>query len=123
MKKMISILISGLLLCGCSHKWAKSDTPAIDLVQPGKDISWGSGVVLHVERRTANSVEGVRLTSTARDGQKTTVTSSGGTLLPGSVENPADGGFVRLTLQNAQIQSATQSLTAGEYMTVLGKRP
>ncbi|HEX7617330.1 MAG TPA: hypothetical protein VF480_01280, partial [Verrucomicrobiae bacterium] len=104
MKTMHSILLSGLLLCGCSHKQA---TPAIDLVQAGSDVTWNfddnawskhGACVLHIAQRDGSSLKGIRLVLKIPDGwggQETTLTADTGSLSPGSVENAADRTCVR----------------------------
>ena len=61
MKNTLAVLLSGLLLCGCSHKQAAGESRAIDLIVAGKDVAWGRGAVLHIAKRDGSSVEGVRL--------------------------------------------------------------
>jgi hypothetical protein len=121
MKNTLTIILSGLLLCGCSQKQASSAGPAIDLVQAGKDISWRDGYVLHITKRDGTSLEGIQIISTAADGQKTITTADTGTLTPGSVENAADDSAVRITLRNAKSVSAKSQATMQELMLVLHK--
>jgi hypothetical protein len=121
MKTTLTILLSGLLLCGCSQKQATSARPAIDLVEVGKDITWRGGIVLHVTKRDGASLEGIQIIGTAADGQKMTTTADTGTLTPGSVENAADDSAVRITLHNAKSVSAKSQATMPELMLVLHK--
>ena len=121
MKTTLTILISGLLLCGCAQRQATSAHRAIDSIQAGKDVVWNNGLVLHVTKRDGDSVQGIRIVSRTSDGQETTTTADTGTLSPGSVENPADIHSVRITLGNAQSQSATTHTTAETMMLVLRK--
>jgi hypothetical protein len=78
-------------------------------------------LVLRVTKRDGDSVEGISIVSKTTDGQETTTTAETGTLSPGSVENPADMHSVRITLRNAQSQSATTRATA-ETMTLVLRR-
>jgi hypothetical protein len=78
-------------------------------------------LVLHVTKRAGDSVEGVRIVNKTSDGQEMTTIADTGTLLSGSVENPADIQSVRITLRNAQSHSATTSMTAETLMLVLKK--
>ncbi len=97
MKNTLTIILSGLLLCGCSKK------PAIDLVQAGKDTSWNHGSYdLQVAKRDGDSLGGIRLVLKTSSGQDTIITADTGTVTAGSVENPADPNCVRVTLFNAQ---------------------
>ena len=111
MKTTLTILLSGLLLCGCSQKQATSARPAIDLVEAGQDIAWQGGYVLHVAKRDGTSLEGILITKTASDGEKTTITADTGTLSPGSVGNATDDNTVQIALQNAKSQIEKQSGT------------
>ena len=119
MKTTLTILISGLLLCGCAQRQATSAHRAIDSIQAGKDLIWANGLVLRVAKRDGDSVEGIRIVSETSDGQQTTTTADTGTLSSGSVESPGDTRSVRLTLHNAQSQSATARATAETVMLVL----
>ena len=121
MKTTLTILISGLLLCSCAHRQAASAHRAIDSIQAGKDVVWNNGLVLHVAKRDGDSVEGIRIVSKTSDGREWTTTADTGTLLPGSVENPADAHSVRLTLQHVQRHSATTSASLDAAMFVLSK--
>ena len=102
MKTTLTVLLSGLLLCGCSQKQASSAGPAIDLVQAGKDIVWQGGTVLHVTKRDGTSVEGIQIVTTSSKGEKTTITADTGTVSPGSIEDAADQNSVKLTLHDAR---------------------
>ena len=122
MKNTLTIILSGLLLCGCSQKQASSARPAIDLVEAGKFITWHDGNVLYVQKRDGTSLEGIKIITKGADGLVTaTTTAATGTLSPGSVENAADDSAVRITLHDAQSQSATKSSTMKELMLVLHK--
>ena len=98
MKNTLFIVLSGLLLCGCSHKQAASESRAIDLVVAGKDVAWGRGAVLHIAKRDGTSVEGVQLLLPRSDGQKGMITADTGTLAPGSDVDAADDSCVQITL-------------------------
>jgi hypothetical protein len=98
MKYMLTIFLSGLLLCGCSHK----ESRAIDLVVAGKDINWGRGVILHVAKRDGTSVEGIQLLVPLQhsDGKNALITADTGILTAGSNESPTDEDCVQITLLN-----------------------
>ena len=121
MKTTLTILISGLLLCGCAQRQATSAHRAIDAIEAGKEVVWNDGLVLRIMKRDGDSVEGIRIVSKSSDGQETTTTADSGSLSPGSVENPADTHSVRITLRNAQIQGATTHATTETMMLVLRK--
>ena len=121
MKTTLTILISGLLLCGCAQRQATSAHRAIDAIEAGKEVVWNDGLVLRIMKRDGDSVEGIRIVSKSSDGQETTTTADTGSLSPGSVENPADTHSVRITLRNAQIQGATTHATTETMMLVLRK--
>src|SRR5439155_13647104 len=96
MKTTLTILISGLLLCGCAQRQATSAHRAIDSIQAGKDVVWNNGLVLHVTKRDGDSVQGIRSVGRTSDGQETTTTAdtSGYTLssasAPHQVPNARD---------------------------------
>jgi hypothetical protein len=119
MKIILAILISGLLLCGCAQRQATSAHRAIDSIEAGKDVVWSDGMVLHVAKRDGDSVEGIRIVRKMSDGNEMITTADTGTLSIGSVENPADIHFVRITLRNAQSQNETSRMTAETMMLVL----
>ena len=96
MKNTLMIFLSGLILCGCSHK----ESQAIDLVVVGKDVAWGRGVVLHIAKRDGTSVEGIQLLVPRSDGQKGLITADAGTLAAGSDESATDPSCVQITLLN-----------------------
>jgi hypothetical protein len=116
MKNAFTILLSGLVLCGCSQKQSSSATPAIDLIQAGKDTTWsGGGGVLHVTKRDGNSVEGVTLSAKLPNGQTQTLTADTATL---SVPpNITDGSEVMITLHNAK----SDGTVVGEFPVGLHK--
>jgi hypothetical protein len=123
MKNTLLILLSGLVLCGCSKK------PAVELVVAGKNITWRDGVVLHVTKRDGTSLEGVQITTiqiaaVAANGKpmtsaSNTITADTATLSPGSVEDAADRNSVQITLHNAQVHSATMNGVSKEMTLVL----
>ena len=100
MNTTITVLLSGLLLCGCSQKQA---TRAVDLIQAGKDTTWNQGAYdLQVTKRDGDSLSGIHLVLTTPGSLITNITAETGTVTAGSVENPADPNCVRVTLFNAQ---------------------
>jgi hypothetical protein len=119
MKSILTVLLSGLILCGCSQKQAAP--PAIDLVVAGKDITWHGGIVLHVTKRDGASLEGIQISSATPDGRKTTVTGDTGTVMAGSAVNAADDNSVRITIENARIRKSGAIITGKEWMIVLQK--
>jgi len=121
MKNTLTIILSGLLLCGCSQKQVSSAVPAMDLVQAGRDISWRNGCVIHVLKRDGASLEGIQIITTSADGEKTTTTADTGTLTAGTVENAADISAVRVTLHNVTSVNARMRETTPELMLLLIK--
>jgi hypothetical protein len=97
MKTTFTILLSGLLLCGCSKK------PAIALIQSGTDVSLKLGTgscVLHVAKRDGSSIQGISLVTKEPDGKETTITADTGTISEGSDRNT-----VTISLGSGKIQS------------------
>ena len=119
MTNTLIVLLSGVLLCGCSQKQASSTGSAIDLVQAGKDITAFSGRVIHITKRDGTSLKGIQIITTGADGQKTTITADTGTMTQGSVENAADNSSVRFILHNVKSQNAKGQMTGQNLMIVL----
>lgn len=123
MKIRLIVLLSGLLLCGCSHKQGTSANQAIDLVQAGKDLVWQSGVgglvTLHVAQRLGDSIHGIQLLTKAPDGTETAIMAQTGTVADGP-----DRYCVRVSFYDAKTKITkagvvTQEWTNQEVQTVL----
>ncbi len=125
MKPTLGILLSTMLLCGCSQRHTYRIDQTIDVVA-GKDIvvlDW----TLKVKKRDGNSLEGVRLVNREPDGKETIITADTGTLAQGpkqTIEVPAANAkdqrrsrvvlirnSVKLILFNANVQTATKTGT------------
>ena len=104
MKNTFALLLTGLLLCGCSQKHR-----AIDLIQTGKDTTWDSGAVLHVTKRDGYSLQGVRFTAQSVKGETNVITADTATLSP--VPFATDGRSVMITFHNATSQTTSQTGT------------
>ena len=110
MKNTLLILISTICLCSCSRK----QVAAVDFVKAGKDISWSSGdgftYVLHVDKRSGTSLEGVRIVSTRKDGKVSTFTADYGTIVTTHTQDTVGGvlytNFAKIVLENAHAKSA-----------------
>ena len=112
MKKTLIVLLSSLLLWGCSQKQSRSAGPAIDLIQGGKDTSWhseGNDYVVHVTKRDGTSLEGVTVTIAFPSGKTQTLSSDTATLSPGSFKSASDSTSVIMDMKNVTIK-ATGSL-------------
>jgi hypothetical protein len=118
--KTISILVlSGLLLCGCSHKQVSSAGPAIDRVQAG-DTSWPSWpggpsvYTLHITKRDGNSLVGVSISRQLPSGQTQTISADTATL---SADPKApDDKSVMITFHSPKLQVDSQSSAiSGDY--------
>jgi hypothetical protein len=121
MKTTLTVLLSGLLLCGCSQKPATSARPAIDLVEAGQATAWQAGCVLHVAKRDGTALEGIQIIKTAADGQKTTFTAATGTVSPGSTADAQDENFVTFSLHNVQVEKhdkTRKTLDTAKEMTI-----
>jgi hypothetical protein len=117
MKTAFTIILSGLFLCGCSPKQAASSSrPAIDLVEPGKDIVWRDGYVLHVMKRDGASLEGIQISVNSPSGQ-TTMSADTGTVSPVVEGNVTNDSSVVITLHDAKVQvgSDSSSLPQGDF--------
>ena len=107
MKTTFTILLSGLLLCACSKK------PAIDLIQPGKDIPCPGGTILRITKRAGTSLEGVTFTSKLPNGQTQTIRADTATLT--LTTNATDGSSVTITLHSATAQVGSETAAVGEF--------
>jgi hypothetical protein len=109
MKNTLTIIISGLILCGCSQKQATPSARAIDLVLAGTNEVWiqsdNKESILNITKRDGNSLEGIQITGTTPDGHKSTCTADTATLVSGSVENPADEHSVRIIVHNPHVNN------------------
>jgi hypothetical protein len=119
MKNTSTILLLGLLLCGCSQKQAVPAGAAIDLVQAGKDTSWRDGYVLHVTKRDGPALQGVTIAAKLPTGQTQTISADTATLSP--LPNATDGSSVMLTLHNAKTQTGSESAALGDFPISLHK--
>ena len=123
MKNTLLILLSGLLLCGCSKMPATSAHPASDLIVAGTNIAWSDGCVLHVTKRDGTSLEGIRVIHTDASGQVVTITADKGTVGLGS-STITTGGVVTATnavgilLQDAHFESTTTNQVIKELSLV-----
>jgi hypothetical protein len=107
MKNTFIILLSGLLICGCSKKQAPSVSSAIDLIQAGKDIVRPDGTIIHVTKRVGASIEGIQISKSSSPTTKLTITADTGTL-----EQGFDRNTVRLIIYHAKIESKSEAGTS-----------
>jgi len=108
MKKTLIVLLSSLLLWGCSQKQSRSAGPAIDLIQGGKDTSWhseGNDYVVHVTKRDGTSLEGVTVTIAFPSGKTQTLSSDTVTVSPGSFKSASDSTSVIMDMKNVTIEA------------------
>jgi hypothetical protein len=112
----LTILLSGLAFCGCSHKHDAATRPAIELVQAGQDVTWADGSVLHVVKRDGSSLEGIQIVRTTLNGQPTMIVAGKGTISKG-----ADDNSVKITLYEAQVQKG-DTLTSADLMNLILSR-
>jgi uncharacterized lipoprotein YajG len=126
MKNTLTILLSGLLLCGCSQKQAtpaKQEAPsypALNQIEDGKDAIWGR-YVLHVAKRDGASLEGVQISDTLADGQIETITADAGTVQPVVYAWVTNDSAVSVCLRNAKIQIGTKISIHEGYVVSLKK--
>jgi hypothetical protein len=125
MKNIPLIVLSALVLCGCSKH---HDIPARNLVVAGKDIVWhGSGredTVMRIAKREGDSLEGIHVIYRGYPGgPPATITADKGTILPRSDTIASDGitytNTVMIVLQNARFQTTAKNETIEELTLVL----
>ena len=121
MKTTLFILLSSLVLCGCSKRSAATTPSAIDLVVVGTNTTWKDGSVLAVAKRDGNSIAGIHLVIQTTSGPAT-ITAPTGEMVPGSYYSSADHQCVRLTLHNAYEQSAKTNENVGDFKIMLQER-
>jgi|GEM_PF-4460687 len=109
MKKIITLLVSVLMVCGCKQKGDASGGPsAIDMVQPGQDINWNDGFTLRVNNRTSNEVTGVFILH--RIGNSDVMISAE----RGVLSKGADDKSVALSVFNAETVNGKNKMTANK---------
>jgi len=117
MKNTLAIVLSGLLLCGCSQKQASSAGPAIDRVQAG-DTSWPDGPYvyhLHVTKRDGTNLYGVSISAKMPTGQ--TQITSGDTATLSALPDIKGHKAVLIMFHDTKIQvgSESQNMGQGDY--------
>jgi hypothetical protein len=98
MKYTILILLSGMIICGCSKK------PAIDTVETGKDIKWRDGLVLHVQKRDGTLLEGITISGMKVGDQNQTMMADTGTIKPGVITNGTSDDSVIIILHTPTVR-------------------
>ena len=105
MKNTIIIILSGLLLCGCSKKHAASASPVADLVQAGTDATWRDGSVLRITKRDGASLQGVTFIEKLPTGQTQTFSADTATL--SADPSDTDNNSFIITLHGVKKDGAT----------------
>lgn len=125
MKNHLSLLVIAsftMVLAGCStHSPTASTSPAIDLVQTGKDIQFADGSVVRVAKREGNSLEGIHILMSPSGGPAREITAEMGTIKPGTPEHSNFENQITLTLHNAKAVSGQTNFTAATMVIVLYK--
>jgi hypothetical protein len=125
MKKYILLIILAsftVIIAGCAeHSPTASASPAIDLVQAGKDIEFAGGYVLHVTKREGSSLEGIHILATPPNGQASEITAETGTIKPGTPEHPNFENQLTMTLHNAKTVTGSTNFMASSVVVVLYK--
>jgi len=121
MKTTLTVLLSGLLLCGCSQKQATSASPAIDLVETSKAVAWSDGYVIYIGKRHGASLEDIHVSHKYSNGATASIFAEKGTVSAGSVEDPKDVNSVKIILENARIVSGMTMSVTNELTLVLHK--
>jgi len=116
MKNTLIIILSGLLLCGCSQKQASSTSSVKDFVQAGRDITCSGGsFILHVAKRDGDSLSGIRCVSNPGQAGEAVFTADTGAL---SLIGAKDGKLVMLTLHSPKSQDPNKPIS-GDMMIAL----
>ena len=109
MKYTHLILLSSLLVFGCSKKQETPTSSAKDVIQTGTDTVWGDSV-LHVTKRDGNSLEGVSVTTKSSTGKIQTISADTATFSLAPVAKD----YVILVFKNAKLKTDTASAELGE---------
>jgi hypothetical protein len=106
-KPTFIIILSGLLLCGCSQKPAVATSQVKDFVQAGRDITCNGGsFILHVVKRDGDLLSGIRcLRNPGQQGEEV-ITAGTGKL---GFVGPEDGKVLMLTLLSPNSQDPKTS--------------
>ena len=105
MKTTSTILIAGLLICGCSQKQAATQT---DYIQAGQDIPLNSSRwVLRVDKRDGDSVTGIRFVMDAGKETESVLTADTGTLTTLSRKPDGQAVFMQLVMHGRDGQHRT----------------
>lgn len=123
MKKSIPLIVLAsftMMLAGCSnHSPTASTHRAIDLVQPGKDVEFGDGFVVHVTKREGSSLEGIHVHFPHSDGPASEITADTGTIEPGIPDHSDFVNQVTIWLHNAKNVTGTTNHTFWKQELVL----
>ena len=124
MRVTFGILLSAILVCGCSQKRTTYIDHSVEIVA-GKEIVVGEYAV-NVQQRDGNSLKGIRVVQRTPEGKETIITADAGTVTEGPKQRtemtPTAGSpnanrivvvqnTVKLTLFNANVQIKTESST------------
>ena len=111
--RLTIILVSGLLLCGCSSKHKTPASSDIDSIEPGKVIScWDGRSELRVTKRVGTSVEGATITLKLPNGLTQTYSAETATLSFST--NRVTGKSLIITLHDANLVFGSETAFAGE---------
>jgi hypothetical protein len=114
MKYTLVILLSVVILSGCSKKQATPASQAIDLVVAGKDIAWRDGYVLHVTKRDGSSLEGITISGMRAGSHNQTMLADTGTVAPGVTTNGTSDSSVIIDLHFPKVRVITDSSNYSE---------
>jgi hypothetical protein len=106
MKTTFIIVLSGLLLCGCSQKQASSTVSATDSIRTGTDITFNGGsFILYVTKRDSNSLAGIRCVSNPGMKSESHFTADTGEIVPSG----ANSHWVVLAMHNTKDEKTGQT--------------
>ncbi len=104
MKATLLLIFLCLYVVGCSREGGAASGSLFEQLEAGKDLSFGC-YVLHVNKCTGNSVQGIQMVRRYRGGQTETVTAKSGTLSEGP-----DPLSIRFMLQDGQIREPNMTM-------------
>jgi hypothetical protein len=113
------VVLSSILLWGCSQRQATPTQPAMERVQAGRLIKWDADHILHIGKRNGSSLEDVQLWALGADGHTAFACSPTATLSPGTVQDPADQRSVKITFRDVKTFDGSNVATCKELVVVL----
>ena len=121
MKTTMIVLLTSLILCGCSQKQESTPSPTFYLVKSGRLSRWQDGYILYVEKRDGTALHNIMIFKMASDGTNATTSIKAET---GTVSAGLDKSSVKIVLHDAQSSNISNKTvtTSKELMFTLHEK-